>query len=53
MCTAGDWILVVAIHLSDRGPFSIRKVILQYLEKHIIKPRSEINRRMVKNNLTR
>ena len=25
MCTAGDWILVVAIHLSDRGSFLDRE----------------------------
>ena len=38
MCTAGDWILVVAIHLSDRGSFLDKEsyiAILRY-EKNIL-----------------
>ena len=52
MCMAADWILVVAIHLSDRGSFFDRDSYIPILthEKNKNKePRTEINRWMVKN----
>ena len=47
MCTAGDWILLVAIHLSDqRSSFDKDSYtpILRHDKKQVIKLRSEIKR---------